>query len=361
MRHSQKFARVLSGLSAALAVLMMTAFASAEDDARMKQLRLLCVRLSGDLTDPGGMAAFRRCLSTHNPLGEIRRDNNIAPAPTDRPNAAPPAGFGRDSRFHVADGIERFLVAEANLVFVLDKAGKLWRGTVDGKEARLLDQNVAAFKLGGAHLFILGTDGVLWRIKPDGSDRTRLDQAIAAFQPINAGLIYVLGADHTLWREAGDAGKRAEVDHTVKDFQAIDGTLVFVLGADGQLWREAGSAQSRTLVAKEVAAFQYIPSADTTYVQAADGVLWRQRGKDKPEQLDHSVAAFQAMDGQVAFVLGRDGRLWRQIGGRDRALLVDRDLLVTAGLAAFQATEPRQIFVLGSDHKLWLEAMPAGQ
>jgi hypothetical protein len=361
MRHPQKLARMLTGLSAALAVLIVSALASAEEDARTKQLRLLCVRLSGDLTDPGGMAAFRRCLSTHNLLGEIRRDNNIAAAPTDRPDAAPPAGFGRDSRFHVADGIERFLVAEANLIYVLDKTGKLWRGTVDGKETRLVDQNVAVFKLGGAHLFILGTDGVLWRLKPDGSQRTRIDQAVAAFQPINAGLVYVLGADHTLWREAGDAGQRAEVDHTVRDFQAVDGNLVFVLGADGQLWRETGSSQSRTLVATEVAAFQYLTSGDTTYVQGADGVLWRKHGSDKPEQVAQFVTAFQAMDGQIAFVLGKDGRLWRQIGGRDRALLVDADVLVTAGLAAFQATSPGQIFVLGSDHRLWLEAMPAGQ
>ena len=51
--------------------------AQAQDDARMRQLRLLCVRLSGDLTDPGGMAAFRRCLTTNNPIGEIKRDNGI--------------------------------------------------------------------------------------------------------------------------------------------------------------------------------------------------------------------------------------------------------------------------------------------
>src|SRR5271169_2254663 len=65
-----------------LAVLALASFGSAlpglaQDDARMRQLRLLCAQLSGDLTDPGGIAAFRRCLTTHDPLGEIRRDNNI--------------------------------------------------------------------------------------------------------------------------------------------------------------------------------------------------------------------------------------------------------------------------------------------
>src|SRR5580693_8086948 len=51
--------------------------AAAQDDARTRQLRLLCAQLSGDLTDPGGMAAFRRCLTAHDPANEIRRDNNI--------------------------------------------------------------------------------------------------------------------------------------------------------------------------------------------------------------------------------------------------------------------------------------------
>jgi hypothetical protein len=34
--------------------------AAAQDDARMRQLRLLCAQLRGDLTDPGGIAAFQR-------------------------------------------------------------------------------------------------------------------------------------------------------------------------------------------------------------------------------------------------------------------------------------------------------------
>src|SRR6204780_4769077 len=50
---------------------------AAQDDAKTKQLRLLCAQLSGDLTEPGGMAAFQRCLTTHNPAEEIRRDNNV--------------------------------------------------------------------------------------------------------------------------------------------------------------------------------------------------------------------------------------------------------------------------------------------
>jgi hypothetical protein len=358
MRSMLSLRRALALVSAGLVLLAAGVSVSAEDDARMKQLRLLCIRLSGDLTDPGGMAAFQRCLTTHDPLNEIRRDNNLAPPAPDEPNTAPPEGFGRNSRLLVADGIERFQVAEANLIYVLNSAGKLWRGTVDGKEARLVDEKVANFRFAGAHLFIQGTDGVLWRLKPDGTERNRIDQTVAAFQPVNATVIYVLGTDHTLWREIGDAGKRTEVDHTVKDFQAIDVNLVFVLGADGQLWRETGGAQSRTLVAKDVVAFQYFANGDTIYVQTADAVLWRKIGNGKPEQVDRSVAAFHALDPQMAFVLGKDGRLWREIGGRQQAMLVDRDVLVTAGNAAFHADDPAHVFLLGSDHRLWLEAMP---
>jgi hypothetical protein len=331
--------------------------AARADDARMKQLRLLCARLSGDLTDPGGMAAFRRCLTTRDPLREIRRDNNIA-APADRPNAAPPKGFGRDSRYHVADNITGFAAGEANLLYVLDGTGRLWRGTVEGKDARLIGEKVGGFRFADGHLFIRGGDGVLWRLKPDGTERTRIDQGVVAFQPLNAGLIYVLGADHTLWRDTGDAGKRAEVDHTVKDFQAIDASLVYVLGADGELWRETGSAQARTLLASAIAAFQYFANGDTMYVLTTDSILWRRKGGGKPEQVDQSVAAFQAIDPETVFVLGKDGRLWRETGGRSGAVLVDRGLLVSAGEAAFHADDPRHVYILASDHKLWREALP---
>jgi outer membrane protein OmpA-like peptidoglycan-associated protein len=61
--------------------------AAAQDDAQMRQLRLLCAQLSGDLTEPGGMAAFQRCLTTHNPAKEIRRDNNVA-SPAVRPGTS---------------------------------------------------------------------------------------------------------------------------------------------------------------------------------------------------------------------------------------------------------------------------------
>jgi hypothetical protein len=339
------------------ALLTAGALAFADDDARMKQLRLLCVRLSGDLTDPGGMAAFRRCLITHNPLNEIKRDNNIA-RPAEPPNATPPNGFGRSGRFHVADDVQSFQATEANLVYVLNSAGKLWRGTVDGKDTHLIDDKVGSFRFVDGHLFVGGRDGVLWRLKTDGSERTRIDQAVAAFQPLNADLIYVLSTDHTLWRETGESGNRVEVDHTVKDFQAINVGLIYVLSADGQLWREAGSAQARTLVAGNIAAFQYFASGDMIFVLTTDSILWRRQGDGKAEQVDQSVATFQAINSQTVFVLGKDGRLWREISGRSQAMLVDRDVLVTSGKTAFHADDPAHVFLLGSDHKLWLEALP---
>jgi hypothetical protein len=339
-RHLPGLPRTLMSLSAGFAVMTTMGLASGADDARVRQLRLLCMQLSGDLTDPGGMAAFNRCMSTGDPLGEIRRDNNIAEAPADRPNAAPPGGFGRNSRVHVANGTERFQTADASLVYVLDQAGKLWRGTMDGKDGRLLDQNVSAFQVSDGRLFAQGVDGTLWRAKTDGSERTRIDQTVEAFQPVNAGLIYVLGTDHILWRETGDAGKRAEVDRTVKDFQAIDGNLVFVLGADGTLWREAGTAKSRTLAAGQVTTFQYVPNGDTIYVQTADTLLWRKSANEKAELVDQSVAAFQAVDSHLVFVLGKDGRLWREPGGRDQAVLVDRDVLVNRGQGRIPGGRP---------------------
>ncbi len=338
-------------------VIMSASTAAAEDDARMKQLRLLCAQLSGDLTDPGGMAAFRRCLTTHDPLNEIRRDNNIA-APADRPNAAPPKGFGRDSRRHIAGNVESFQAGAANVVYVVDGAGKLWHGTIDGKDAYQIAEQVGGVRFVDGHLFIRGSDGVLWWLKPDGARPIEVDRGVAGLQPLSAGLIYVLGANRTLWRETGDGGQRAEVDRTVRNFQAIDASIIYVLGTDGKLWRETGDMRTRTFVASNILAFQHVADGDTMYVMTADSTLWRRGGDGKAEQVDQSVAAFQAIDAKTVFVLGKDGRLWRDSGGRSGAMLVDHDLLVRAGNAAFHADDPRHVYVLAGDRTLWLETLP---
>jgi len=41
------------------------------------QQRLLCVQLSGDLTDPGGLAEFRRCMNSSHPIAALER--NVLP------------------------------------------------------------------------------------------------------------------------------------------------------------------------------------------------------------------------------------------------------------------------------------------
>jgi hypothetical protein len=361
MSDLNRLHHILLALPVAWAAATMMGSASAQEDPRLQQLKLLCVQLSGDLTEPGGMAAFQRCLDTHDPLGEIRRNNNIGRATPDRPDAAPPAGFGRSSRHLVAEGIDRFQQVQGNLLYVVDRTGKLWRGTAEGKDAQVIDQNVAAFKIIDGRLFVQLTDGTLSRARLNGAERTNVDQTVATFQPVNAGLIYVLGADGRLWRENGDFSHRTEVDRAVRDFQAIDAAGVFVLDSDQQLWRETGTRQSRTLVASKIIAFQHVPDGDTVYVQTSDGTLWRKTANDPPQQMDNAVAAFQAVDSQFAYVLGSDGRLWRERGGRDRAALVDRDVLIGPGKSTIQVIDPGHVLLLDNQHKLWAESMPDGR
>jgi outer membrane protein OmpA-like peptidoglycan-associated protein len=44
--------------------------------------------MSGDLTEPGAVAAFQRCLTSRNPAGEIRRDAGLSPAASAGTNVA---------------------------------------------------------------------------------------------------------------------------------------------------------------------------------------------------------------------------------------------------------------------------------
>ena len=362
MRHMLELRRAFVSLAAGLAICTIGGLALAQDDARTRQLRLLCSLLSGDLTEPGGAAAFRRCLE-RDPPAAIRENTPHPLQPHDRPTAAPPAGYGRTSRRYLAQGIDRFQ-ADGDLLYVVTPDRKLWRGTTDPKDtkdSRVIDENVAAFQVVDGHVFAQSTTGTLWRTKLDGTERTRLDDAVAAFQAIDGGLIYVLGTDARLWREFGDARKRGEVDRAVKTFHAIDAGQVFVLDAGRVLWRDAGTRTSRTHVADQVMGFQYVADRDTTYVRAVDAALWRQSGSDKLQLVDKSVAAFQAVDMHLAYVLGKDGRLWRVPGGRDQAVLVDRNVLAGSGNGAFQVSDPGHVYVLDGDHKLWAESMPVGQ
>ena len=131
-----------------------------------------------------------------------------------------------------------------------------------------------------------------------------------------------------------------------------------MLGQDGKLWREAGDMNSRGPVASSIRAFQYIPDGDTAYVLTTANVLWRQTGKQKPEQVDHDVAAFHAADMNLVFVLGKDGRLWQELGNRGQAVLVDRDVTIGSGQPTFEVLDAQHLFVVGNDRKLWAETMP---
>jgi hypothetical protein len=348
--------------------------AVAQDDARTRQLRILCAQLSGDLTDPGGIAAFRRCLTARDPVNEIRRDNNIGHVPqagnrlsanllnNDRPHAVPPAGFGRNGRKSLADGVSEFHSADGKVFFAVDKDAKLWRWTAGAKDARTVEQGISSFMTSpDGTLFVIDTKGSLWREGTGSTPRVLVDQGIVGFQPLTATMLYVQGRDGTLWREGSDPAKRVVVDRTVSAFHAVDANVVFVLGTDHKLWRETGDMRNRVLVASNIAAFQYVADGDTTYVETLDGGLWRQEGKGKPEAVDNAIAAFQAVDMHLVYVLGKDGRLWQELGGRDQAVLVDHNLLVAAGIPTFQALDVHHVYVLGDDRKLWAETMPPGR
>ena len=346
-----------------LSALLMVQSARADDSLRMKQLRLLCAQLSGDLTEPGGIAAFRRCLTTHDPLNEMRRDNGIggarAPRIVDRLGAAPPPGFGRNTRSNLAQQVQAFQTTDGKVIYVVAADGRLWRSTLGTKDARVVAPSATVFRVAGdGHLFVLDDNGVMWRANADGSSRLPVDQTVADFQ-ILASEVYARHADGSLWREGADGSNRARVDGGVKAFQAVDPHTTLVLDTDGKLWRESGN--SRTPVAGAIRAFQYVPDGDTMYVLTTADGLWRQTGKQKADQVDHDVAAFRAAAMNLVFVLGKDGRLWQELGNREQAVLVDRDVLIGTGQPTFEVLDAHRVFVVGGDRKLWAETMPPGR
>jgi PQQ-like domain len=351
---------VLTGAS----LLVAPAHAQSSDSLRMKQLRLLCVQLSGDLTEPGGLAAFRRCLSTHDPIGEIKRDNGLGGRRAvflDRTQAAPPAGFGRNSRSSIATAAQGFQVVGGNVVYLAATDGRLWRSTTGTKDAHVIAPSVVLFRVtASGQLFVLDRDGVLWRANSDGAGRASIDRAVKDFE-FAGGAVYVRDADGALWRENPDGSGRVPIDKAVIAFQPLDAHVVFVLGADNRLWRETDDTHSRALVASSIHAFQYIPDGDTTFVITASGDLWRQSGKNKAEHVDKDVAAFRAADMNLVYVLARDGRLWQELGDRSQAVLVDRNVWINGDTPTFDVIDARHLYVVDGDRKLWAETMPPGR
>src|SRR6266480_1609825 len=64
--------------------------------------------------------------------------------------------------------------------------------------------------------------------------------------------------------------------------------------------------------------------------------------------------SFQAIDDTIVYVLGIDGRLWREFGTFDNAQK-PRELVDGPGVAAFQAIDSEVVYVLGTDGRLWRE------
>ncbi|MGO4726730.1 MULTISPECIES: hypothetical protein [unclassified Inquilinus] len=350
--------RWIVGLALA-AALLAPAVASAEDSARTRQLRLLCAQLSGDLTSPGGIAQFRRCLS-QDPVSALRQ-NALGPRAgraASGPTPSPPAGYGRDSRTVVASVAAKFQIVGGKTAYVLATDHGLWRQTMGAQDARLLDPAVAAFHaLDDTVFYALDPDGRLWRETGDVAARQAVDTGVAAFQPLADGTVYVLGRDDRLWRGTGDMTDRVLVDGGVAAFQAIDATVVYVRGKDGMLWRETGTAADRKEVASAVTDFRI--AGDTIYaVTGADAALWRRTGEGEPQKVDVAVAAFQPVDATIVYVLDTSGRLWRQGATARSRQLVDTDVLVQAGTTSFQAIDAEHVHVLDSDHTLWAETMP---
>jgi outer membrane protein OmpA-like peptidoglycan-associated protein len=72
-----------------LATSLTPARADPAADARIQQLRLLCVQLSGDLTEPDGMMKFKRCMS-QDPANAIKQNAGLPRnAPTNSGSGTP--------------------------------------------------------------------------------------------------------------------------------------------------------------------------------------------------------------------------------------------------------------------------------
>jgi hypothetical protein len=326
-----------------------------------------CDWIGGDFAEPGEVIFNTGCV------GGGRRHVSAPAAPRDEPpklldrlSARAPATYGATTRKSIGAGIERFEIVGETIAYGLDGAARLWRVTLGSKTSSMVGQSVVQFRASdNDRLFMLEKDGTLWRADGDGSKRTFLDHQIADFQAVG-DLVYVVGADKRLSRLHPDGNGRDLIDENVMAFQAVNATQVFVLGTDGALWRETGDFHNRSKVAQPVAAFEYVADGDTAYVLTPNHILWRQKGTDAPVQVDHDVAAFHAVDANLAYVLATDARLWQELGDRSHAALVDGDLAVKLGAGAFQFAssgdvEGQAVYMLDRKHELWSETMPSAR
>ena len=109
-----------------------------------------------------------------------------------------------------------------------------------------------------------------------------------------------------------------------------------------------------------LSAQEYQQQFDDTvvYVLGSDGKLWREFGtydnSSRPRvMVDANVKGFQAIDDTLVYVLGSDGKLWREFGTYDNSSRPR--VMVDANVKGFQAIDDTLVYVLGSDGKLWRE------
>ncbi len=326
-----------------------------------------CDWIGGDFAEPGEVIFNTGCRAgVRRRAGAPAQPRDEPPRLLDRPNARAPVNYGASTRKSIGAGIERFEIVGGTVAYGLDGQARLWRLTLGAKDSTQVAESVKQFRATAAGpLFVLEKDGTLWRAEDDGSKQTFLEHEVNDFQPVG-DLVDVATTDKRLWRLRPDGHGRDLIDQNVAAFQAVSATLVFVLGTDGALWRETGDFHSRVKVAQPVSAFEYVADGDTAYVLTPSHVLWRQKGAGTPGQVDHHVAAFHAVDMNLAYVLATDGRLWQELGDRAQAVLVDGDLAVKSGPDAFQFAssadiDGQAVYMLDREHELWAETMPSAR
>ena len=93
-----------------------------------------------------------------------------------------------------------------------------------------------------------------------------------------------------------------------------------------------------------------VVSDGVVYVLGSDGKLWRERSDmSTRSEVEANVTQFQAMNDRLVYVLGTDHRLWREQGDMHSRSVVD------GNVAQFRAMNDGVVYVLGSDGKLWRE------
>jgi hypothetical protein len=325
-----------------------------------------CDWIGGDFAEPGEVIFNTGCGAGVRRRAAPALQPDEPPKLLDRVSARAPLNYGASTRKSIGAAIDSFQIVDGTIAYGLGAGARLWRFALGGKDSTMVAESVTQFHATpGGPLFVLEKDGTLWRAESDGSKQSFIDHEVADFQPVG-DLVYIVGTDKKLSRLHADGKTRDPVDENVAAFQAIDATLIFVLGTDGALWRESGDFHTRVKVAQPVAAFEYVADGDTAYVLTPTHILWRQKGTETPTQVDHDVAAFHAVDMNLAYILATDGRLWQELGDRSQAVLVEGDLAVKLGPAAFQFAsagdvEGQAVFMLDRKHELWAETMPSAR